>query len=83
MSGFDTTAIVEQLLGSTETYGSMRMPNLNRASAPRSFCGGILPTSARVELAEALRAVTAKVSSPRRNGMALWKPITELDNTSR
>lgn len=33
---------------------------------------------ARVELAEALRVITARWSNPRRTGPAPWKPITEL-----
>jgi cytochrome P450 len=33
---------------------------------------------ARVELAEALRVITAKMSNARRTGPAPWKPITEL-----
>lgn len=33
---------------------------------------------ARVELSEALRVVTAKMSNPRRTGPTPWQPITEL-----
>jgi len=42
----------------------------------RHYClGGHL---ARIELAEALRVITAKVANPRLTGPAPWKPITEL-----
>lgn len=33
---------------------------------------------ARIELAEAMRVITAKMSNPRRTGPAPWKPIAEL-----
>jgi cytochrome P450 len=33
---------------------------------------------ARVELAEALKAVTSRIASPRRTGPAPWKPMTSL-----
>jgi cytochrome P450 len=33
---------------------------------------------ARVELAEALRVITVRLSNPRRTGPSPWKPITEL-----
>ena len=32
----------------------------------------------RLELADALRVITAKMTNRRRTGPALWKPITEL-----
>jgi cytochrome P450 len=37
---------------------------------------------ARVELAEGLRVITARMSSPRRTGPAPWKPITELSGST-
>lgn len=40
------------------------------------YCLGVHP--ARIELAEALRVITARMASPRRTGPAPWKPITEL-----
>ena len=40
------------------------------------YCLGV--HLARIELAEALRVITARISNPRRTGPAPWKPITEL-----
>jgi len=52
------------------------------APAMLAFGGGVhycLGTHlARVELAEALRVITARLPNPRRIGPAPWKPITEL-----
>jgi cytochrome P450 len=41
------------------------------------YCLGV--HLARIELAEALRAITARWANPRRTGPAPWKPITELN----
>jgi cytochrome P450 len=53
-----------------------------RAPAMPTFGGGVHyclgAHLARIELAEALRVITAKMSNPRRTGPAPWKPITEL-----
>jgi cytochrome P450 len=53
-----------------------------RAPAMLTFGGGVHyclgAHLARIELAEALRVITAKMSNPRRTGPAPWKPITEL-----
>lgn len=58
--------------------------DITRQGAPAmlTFGGGVHyclgAHLARVELAEALRVITARISIPRRTGPAPWKPITEL-----
>jgi cytochrome P450 len=58
--------------------------DITRQGAPAmlTFGGGVHyclgAHLARVELAEALRVITARMSNPRRTGPAPWKPITEL-----
>ena len=58
--------------------------DITRQGAPAmlTFGGGVHyclgAHLARIELAEGLRVVTARMSNPRRTGPAPWKPITEL-----
>jgi len=65
-------------------YDDPERLDITREGAPAmlTFGGGVHyclgAHLARIELAEALRVITAKMSNPRRAGPAPWKPITEL-----
>jgi cytochrome P450 len=65
-------------------YDDPERLDITRHGAPAmlTFGGGVHyclgAHLARIELAEALRVITAKMSNARRTGPAPWKPITEL-----
>jgi cytochrome P450 len=52
------------------------VPTILSFGAGVHYCLGA--NLARVEIAEALKAVTRRLSNPRRTGPAPWKPVTSM-----